>query len=172
MKRGARNDAHSTLTSSPLIHHLQRLAGAGRDSGSDAGGAEELDGRVGEGVGGEGALGDGVGRAAEIDVIDDDVASLVGVGEEDGLLARVHERRALHQQLRALARVDPGVQQRLVVVVHDVHRAEPHRRRPAVDVLPVVVRVRHPQVSRVLVPVAVRVSDQRRLPLFRAWVSR
>lgn len=46
-----------------------------------------------------------------------------------------------------------------------MHRPEPHRRRAAVDVVPVVVGVRDAEVARVLVDVAVRVADQGAFPL-------
>ena len=47
----------------------------------------------------------------------------------------------------------------------DMASAEPERRRAAVDVDPLVVGVRHMERARVLVGVAVRVADERSLPL-------
>lgn len=145
---------------------LQLLAGSGGDGLGDGAGAQGGD-LVGELGGGEGALGGGDDGAAEADVLGNGVASLLGVGEEDGGLAgRVDQGGAADENLGAHAGVD-GVQADVVPEsVDDIDGGgEADKGLPAVDVLEVVVGVGDVALALVLGAVAVRVADQGALPV-------
>ncbi|KAI6777297.1 hypothetical protein HG530_001242 [Fusarium avenaceum] len=82
-----------------------------------------------------------VDRATEVNIINNSVASLLGVSEEDGALNRVGKSRALDKNLGTHAGVDTREQNAVPVVVDDVHGGEADKGLAAADVLPVVVGV-------------------------------
>jgi hypothetical protein len=116
-------------------------------------------------------LGGRVDRATEVNVIDNSVASLLGVGEEDGALNRVGKGRALDKNLGAHAGVDTREQNAVPVVVDDVHGGEADKGLAAADVLPVVVGIGDVKLALVFGSVVVRVADQRALPLHNLLVT-
>lgn len=132
------------------------LGNVGRTKSSD------LVGQIGRG---EGSLGGRVDGAAEVDVLDNGVSSLLGVGKEDGTLDRVGKGGALDENLGTHAGVDAREEDAVPVVVDDVDGGEADQGLAAVDVLPVVVGVGDAKLALVLTAVGVRVADQRTLPL-------
>ena len=109
-------------------------------------------------------LGD-LGRAvAEAVVLLGSKARLVRVKVCDDSLCRVCKRRRLDEDLGAHARVDAR-NAPVVARAVDVRRSEADRGQARVAVLEVVVVVRHAELALVLRSVAVRVADERDLPL-------
>lgn len=94
---------------------------------------------------------------------------LVTALREDGLLPAVLEHGALHQRLRAHARVDARALL-VVVVVEDVRRAEAQEGTTRVDLVEVVVGVGDAEVARVLCGVGVGVPYQGALGLFISYM--
>ncbi|CAG9989690.1 unnamed protein product [Clonostachys byssicola] len=119
---------------------------------------------VGEVAALDGADGDFVGGAAEVDVVGDDVAGGVGVAEDDGALG-VGELGGLNENLSAETGVDGVVDDALVQGVVDVDGAEADGGATRVDVGPVDVGVGDGQVALVLALVGVGVADQGGLPV-------
>lgn len=133
---------------------LQLLASGARDGGSNLGGAESAD-LVGQRSRGQGTLGGRVDRAAKVDILNNGVTSLLGVGEEDGALGRVGKGGALDEDLGAHAGVDTGEDDAIPVVVDNVDSGEADEGLTAVDVLPVVVGIGDVELASVLRGVAV-----------------
>lgn len=119
------------------------------------GGAKRFDGIVWQRRSSQRAFGNRVSRATQVDIINNGVASVVRVSEENGLVGAVRECGALNQYLSIHAAVDARSEQAVPVVVDDVDRAKADRRGTAVDVIPVVVGIRDMEMTRVLVRVAV-----------------
>ena len=105
-----------------------------------------------------------MGSTAEVDVVGDNVAGLVRVTENDGLLG-ADKAGGLDEDLCAETGVDGRVDEVLVEVVVDMGGAEADGRAAGVDVGPAVVGVGDGQVAGVLARVGVGVSDERALPV-------
>ena len=86
-------------------------------------------------------LGRRVNRATKINVINNSVASLLGISEENSALDRIGEGGALNQNLRAHTSVDTGKKDLVPIVVDEVDGGEADEGLATVDVLPVVVGV-------------------------------
>ena len=134
---------------------LQLLTCSLRNSGGDLGGAERFNGVVWQRRSSQRAFGDGVGRSTQVDIINDRVAGVVRVSEEDRFFGAVRECGALNQDLSIHAAVDARSEKAVPVVVDNVDRAKADRRGTAVNVIPVVVGIRDVEMTRVLILVAV-----------------
>lgn len=133
------------------------------DGAGDVGSADELVG-VGKVRAGDGTLGGRVVAAAEVDVVEDGEAIVVGVKGGDGALG-VDKGSRLDEGLGTHAGVDARGGEVLVQRVVDVEGAEADAGVARVDVDPVVVGVGDAEVAGVLVGVAVRVADEGALPV-------
>lgn len=163
------SDQRTTASFLVSLHHLNQnlLPGKSGTSASkdrlEVGAASQLVG-VRKVSAGDGTLSNIVGGTTEVDVVGDNVASLVGVTEDDGVLG-VDEGGGLDEDLGAETSVDGRVEHALVQVVVDVGGAEAHGRTARVDVGPAVVGVGDGQVAGVLVGVGVGVADEGALPV-------
>lgn len=86
------------------------------------------------------------------------IPGIVAVKCRDGL-AHILEDVALHQDLRAISRIDACVRVQEITIV-DVTCAEAERGGARTDVGPVVVVLSHGQVAGVFGAVAIRVPDE------------
>lgn len=102
----------------------------------------------------------GVGRTSEVIVSGVSIASIGGVER----VGDTREYIRLNEELSAITGVDAvvGVQE---VAVDDMAGSEAVRWRTRVDVVPVVVGIGDGQMARILVAIAVRVTDERGLPV-------
>ncbi len=85
---------------------LQFLTSSLRNSARNLVRAKRLNRIIRQRVRSQSSLRHRVSRTAQVNVIDNRVASVVGVGKEDGLVGAVGECRALDQDLRIHAAVD------------------------------------------------------------------
>jgi hypothetical protein len=144
-------------------HRLQLKSGTSNTNNSrlDLRGADKsvLIGDVGLG---DRTLGSIVGRTAQVNIVDRDGTSLLGVLGGESLLS-VGECSRLDKNLSTHARVNTGHADILVVVVEDVDETETDRRSTRSNAGPVVVGVGNVQSTLVLRTVAVGVADERGL---------
>jgi hypothetical protein len=154
---------HIPSSHTPIIHHSHRLelegnTGSANNSSLDSSRLKELRNLVRDL--GQGALGSSVLAVTKVVALGNSVTTVGTVERLLGLDPDV----VLDEELGTLARVD-AIGDVLVVVVVEVASSEAERRATRVDVEPVVVVVGDGQVALVFAAVAVRVADQRALPV-------
>jgi hypothetical protein len=141
-----------------IWRYLKLLSGSTGNGSSDLARPQGSD-LVGERGRGQRTLRGRVDRATEVNILNNSIASHLGVSEKDGAFGGIGKGGALDQHLGSHSGVHAREDDAIPVIVDEMDGGKTNERLSAVDILPIVVGIGDVEFARVLGSVVIGVAD-------------